>query len=481
MINLIINELTKIFKRKSTYIMFIFILIFVILTNYLYKNELDETGAYKTNYDSYISSIKEELSNNNDKDDEYTLMLKKDLMKYELINKYGVDSWQEYIIKNSMDYIIEIMVRYDEDSIEYLSIKSEYDLYIDKFDNNDYKYFINNEIDGINKEIDELNNDSVKPSDLKDKLLKQYEIKLDLLNYRLEHNIDYGNNYLNTALNNYLNSSIVVKTTTLDNVIKEDKLNKDEGLLYSYYNNISTMNINKYILDNKIDANKRNDTRGILVNLFTEYEVYILFAVIMFTSQIVSYEYSKGTIKQLLLTPYSRNKILLSKLITCIIMSIFTIVLTIIFQLIIGGITFGLSNLRIPVIVYNFTKNKIITYNIFHYLLILILSKLPLIIILILIVLLISIITASNSLSMVSGIIIYISSSIISSIARYSNLKILNLLIFSHWDFSIYLFGMIPENYNINLNMSIMLSIVYVITFIVPLFVIFNRKDIKNV
>lgn len=481
MINLIINELTKIFKRKSTYVMFIFILIFVLFTNYLYKNELDENGTYITNYDSYITSIKEELSNNEIKDDEYVLMLKKDLKKYELISKYKNGSWQQYIIENNMDYIIECMIKYDESLDEYKDIKYEYDLYIDRFDNNDYKYFINKEIEEVKNEIDELKNNSVKPDGLKDKMLKQNEIKLEVLNYRLDNNIDYGDSYLNTALNNYLNSSIVVRTTSLEEVKKEDNLNKDEGILYMYYTNLSNMNINKYILDNKIAANKKNDTRGILINLFTEYEIYILFAVIMFTSAIISYEYSNGTIKQLLLTPYTRNEILLSKLIACLIMSLFTIILTIIFQLIVGGINFGFSNLNIPVVVYNFTKNTIQTYNVLHYLLIITLSKLPMIIILILIVLLISIITSSNSLSMVVGIIIYISSSIINSIATYSNLKIFNLLIFSHWDFSIYLFGMIPQNYNINLTMSIMLAITYLIVLVVPIFVIFNRKDIKNI
>lgn len=483
MINLISNELTKIFKKKSTYVMFIFILIFVGFTNYLYKNELDENGNYKSNYlnENYISSIKEELSNNEDKDDEYVLMLKKDLKKYELVSKYKKDSWQQYIIENNMDYIIECLIKYDESTDEYKNNLYEYNIYIEKFDNNDYKYFINKEIEAVENTIDELKSNSVKPNDLKDKMLKQNEIKLEVLNYRLDNNIDYGNSYINTALNNYLNSSIVVRTTSLEEVKKEDKLNKDEGILYKYYTNLSDMNINKYILDEKIDANKKNDTRGILINLFTEYEIYIVFAVIMFTSAIISYEYSNGTIKQLLLTPHTRIEILLSKLITCLIMSLFTILLTIIFQLIVGGISFGLSNLNVPVVVYNFTKNTVQTYNIFHYLLILTLSKLPMIIILILIVLLISIITASNSLSMVIGIIIYISSSIINSIATYSNLKIFNLLIFSHWDYSIYLFGMIPQNYNINLTMSIMLTIIYLIVLIVPIFVIFNRKDIKNV
>ena len=40
---------------------------------------------------------------------------------------------------------------------------------------------------------------------------------------------------------------------------------------------------------------------------------FLLFAIIMFSANIISSEYSKGTIKQLLLTPYTRKEILISK------------------------------------------------------------------------------------------------------------------------------------------------------------------------
>jgi len=45
LINLIKNEFIKIFNKKSTYIMFAFIFIFVVITNIIYKKELD---LYKT-------------------------------------------------------------------------------------------------------------------------------------------------------------------------------------------------------------------------------------------------------------------------------------------------------------------------------------------------------------------------------------------------------------------------------------------------
>jgi len=488
LINLIKNELVKIFNKKSTYIMFAFIFIFVSITNYIYKKELDESGNYKAEtYDnSYINYLKEELDNIKIDEDnkEYEISLRTDIMKYELIDKYGVNSWQEYIIENNMNYLLEGIIRckyYEEDKELLSTYEEEYNLFIEKLDNNDYKYFINLDIEDINNKKEELKNNMTYPEELRKHMNIEYDLELEVLNYRLENNIDYSDSYINTALDRYLNSAKIVKTKTLEEAIKENELHKEYGFLYQYYNEVSSMNVNKYIMDKKIDANKVNDTRGILINFFNEYEIYILFAIIMFSAGIISSEYSKGTIKQLLLTPYTRIQILISKYITCILMALFTIFITIIMQLIVGGIVFGLSTINIPVVVYNFNNSIIETYNVFHYLLIQILSKMPMIILIITIVLLISVITSNNALSTVFGIILYIATPIVSSIAIYSKMKFLNLLILPHWDFSKYLFGMISENYNINLNMSIMLVLLYLIVSIIPIFVIFNRKDIKNI
>ena len=50
----------------------------------------------------------------------------------------------------------------------------------------------------------------------------------------------------------------------------------------------------------------------------------------------------------------------------------------------------------------------------------------------------------------------------------------------THFDLSIYRFGMIIENTDLNLLLSSFVVIAYFIVLIVPTFVIFNKKDIKN-
>ena len=79
--------------------------------------------------------------------------------------------------------------------------------------------------------------------------------------------------------------------------------------------------------------------------------------IIMVAGTIVSEEFNKGTIKLLLVKPYSRYKILLSKFLTILIMIVFSILVVIGMELLVGGILFGFDSLSIPVVEYNFNTN----------------------------------------------------------------------------------------------------------------------------
>lgn len=448
---LIKNELIKIFNKKSIYIMFAILLLFVLLTNLLYKYKLDDYGNLKENtYNKeHLNELYQKLDNTNDINNK--LSLKKEILTQELYLKYGIDSWQAYIIENNMSDIINEVI---ENNNEY--IKEEYDIIISKFDTNDWKYFVELELDNINNEILKLNKD--------DYIYKSLYIDKEVLEYRLKNNIDYSNNYLNKELDNY-------------SIYKKKALEKNNK--YDNYINKSTSEISKYIVDNNINSNKISDTRGILKNFFIEYELIIVIIIIMIGSVIISQEFNTRTIKQLLITPHSRNKILLSKYITLLLIILITILLTFIFQIVIGGIFFGFSSLKIPVIIYNFNKNTIFEYNILHYLFILILSKIPMFILIGTITLFVSIISLSSNLSIIIGILLYVFSNIINTFAL--NIKFLKYFITPNWDLSYYLYGMVSQNTNINLCSSIIITIIYIFIFIILSFIIFKRKEIKNI
>jgi len=478
MFSLIKNELLKIFRKKSTYVMFVIIFILVLLTNIIYKTNLDESGEFKQDIHNYLKEEIDKLNNldiTNIENKKEELSTRKNIMKYEIYEKYGVNSWQAYItdtkLLNIIDGIIESEYgnRKNPDDLDYFL--KEYKFIIEKFDSDDWRYFVNEQIKDLEQKREEINashsdNDLLYKSEELEYMKFLYTIDLKIENYRLENDVSYANTYVNDALLNY---SIA---------LKEIKNNNEKEELFKYYNNLSTMHINKYILDNKINANKVNDTRGILINLFMEYEVFVIIFIVMISANVITSEFNKGTIKQLLITPYSRKYIFLSKYITSLLMIIIIIFILVLMQLLVGSLIFGTSSLSVPVVVYSFNLQKIKTYNIFFYLLIEILAKLPMFILIMTIVFFVSNITLNGAISIILGILIYLTDSIINSLAI--SIKVINYLVFPHWDFTKYLFGMISQNKFINVNVSMLTCLIYFIILFVSSFIVFNKKDIKN-
>ena len=230
----------------------------------------------------------------------------------------------------------------------------------------------------------------------------------------------------------------------------------------------------EYILNTKENINKVNDTRGILINFFNEYETIIIIFLIVISSSMIIDEY-KGPIKNLLTTPNSRIKILLSKILTIFLLLMFVLVYILILQLLFGYIFFKFDSLKIPVVIYNFKIKNIITINVFNYLLILLINKLPLFLITIMILIFLGITTKSSSLTSIITLVNYI---VITPIVINSNIKLLNYFINKHWDLSIYLYGRVVEDNT--LNFSIFMCIIYFILLFIASIIIFDSKDIKN-
>ena len=230
----------------------------------------------------------------------------------------------------------------------------------------------------------------------------------------------------------------------------------------------------EYILNTKENINKVNDTRGILINFFNEYETIIIIFLIVISSSMIIDEY-KGPIKNLLTTPNSRIKILLSKILTIFLLLMFVLVYILILQLLFGYIFFKFDSLKIPVVIYNFKIKNIITINVFNYLLILLINKLPLFLITIMILIFLGIKKKSSSLTSIITLVNYI---VITPIVINSNIKLLNYFINKHWDLSIYLYGRVVEDNT--LNFSIFMCIIYFILLFIASIIIFDSKDIKN-
>ena len=235
-----------------------------------------------------------------------------------------------------------------------------------------------------------------------------------------------------------------------------DELNIDD----SYEEIEERIKLEEYAINNKIQYNiflnttNKNvqlpsDARIILLKLFDNFDIIIIFILIYLSSTIVTEEYSVGTIKHLLAKPHSRTQILFSKIITNIFIIAIVIGFITLFQYLLGGLLFGFDSYNLDAIIYNSSDKTIETIELTKYMIKLITAKIPLYIVLSLISLTFGIITNNIALDILVSLGIYI--------------------ILKSYDVSKYLYSY--------------LIIIYCITIIILLLlltVIFNKKDIKN-
>ena len=115
MINLIGNELKKIFKKKTIYILLIIIVGYIILSNIMIK--VTDNGFQYYYYDEsdikYIESYLSELDPNNPSEYPDFASFKRQLETLTLTQKYGNKSWQAYIINSKLIGYIDTMIEYE--------------------------------------------------------------------------------------------------------------------------------------------------------------------------------------------------------------------------------------------------------------------------------------------------------------------------------------------------------------------------------
>lgn len=281
------------------------------------------------------------------------------------------------------------------------------------------------------------------------------------------------NNYLNEAKYQYQ------KNLELKENYKDKKLSYNEKLKYQTI--LENIELNKYIIDNNKNINNYKALNYQLKTTLEDYEIFIIIIILITSSTIISNELKEGTIKLLLIKPYTRNQILLSKYLSMIIVMVLSIIYLYLTQLLIGGFYLGFSSLQEKVVIYNFQLSTIMCYNIFGYTFLRILLKLPMLILLSTLSFLISIITSNNILSLTISLIVYIFSASIKSLAINYNIKIMKYLLTMNWNINEYLFGKLSEYKYLNLTTSIIICIIYYIFLLILSFMIFNKKDIKNI
>lgn len=476
-------ELNKIFKHKSIYIVLFIIIAFCFLNNILYRNDYDNDGFYKyekvENLDKYIKRFSfknKKLNINKDSDKILYVTNKTKIDVAKIKKKYKYRDWRyikanDYLYDNIYNCNYHKYISNDEN--ELILCKKDFEKKYKKFKINNWVYFLKKEKKSLYDREKNVNDEIKNTSDLKLKETLNEEkdnidIDLKIINYRLKKKISYGDNYLNRSLLEY-RQNINVENNR-GNLSKID-----------YYNKLSSYYVNKYIIDNKTNVNKVNTLNYQLRNIVDDYELFIVLIILITVSIIIGEEFNKGTIKLLLIKPFSRSKILLSKYISCFIMILLTIMFVFVINFFVGSLFFGIDSLKNGVVVYSFNLHKVLKINIFLYVLMRVVAKIPMFIIIETLGILLGIVLTNTISSFSITMLLYTFSEVINKIAINYKLKFMKYFITLNWNFRDYLFGGFTEYPYVNLKNSMLIFIIYVIIFMGVMFKAFERKDIKNI
>lgn len=489
MIRLIKNELAKIFKKKSFYIVMLVTLVFIIGYNVIMKNiSNSENINYYGNLDEQIVYMEAELKELNpldENDKSQYIDYKSSLEIYKLMKKYGVNSWQFSIVQTKINPYLRDLATYDtminKDEVAYKETLNEYNELISRLDKDDWQSFARDDLEEANKQIEEQKKikesaETEKQMAEADKMIKYLEVQKQTLEWRLDKNISYESSYYNGLIDQYYNASISVIDYEMSKSESDTTLMKQD-----YYDSLERANKAKYDIENGTRTQDESNARGMLVNFFSEYEIFIVIVIVMIAGTIVSEEFNKGTVKLLLIRPYKRTTILTSKFITCLIMLAIIIISIMLMQFVVGGVVFGFDSLQTPAIEYDFNAHSIQEMSIASYMLIQTIGKLPIYVLLMTLAFALSTLFNNSAVAITLTLLGYMGSSMINMIGIQLDLDWVKYFVTPNWDLTQHFFGAIPMYEGTSLEFAMVINAIYFIIMLIPTYIVFKKRNIKNI
>lgn len=473
MINLIKNELFKLTHRVETYVLIIFAILVTIVINLMnYYFSQSNEKIYKQELESIIE-MNEDLKNSAQSNEEkasYYAEIDMCRLKF----NYPVNSAEKGYIDGKLNDLSNTM--YYElfangaDSESYIEAKREYDEALDKLNHFDWKQEIKTEIQEYQNMIDILSDSETISASTQADINYHKEI-VRVLNYRLENNIPVDGSNASDNLEEYL------ENLGLYNTINKESVDYNEQV---YKRQVEeTIGILKYKIDNRLIQEDKNNNGYTtisreLVSIVSGESFLLVFVAIFIASMIIPMEFEKGTIRQLLVKPYTRTEILVSKIISTILYFIGFMLFYLLINIIVLGLFVGFSTIAAPIVIYHFNTSQALQVALVPYLLKCFVLVLPRFLLTMFIVNLFAIITKSIVLSMYIGLMLNVID------LSFIQKPISKFWLPNCWDFNVFANGGISINKYVTLPSSIV--VVCVVTVVVLLLsnIIFQKKEIKN-
>lgn len=416
-LNLVINECTKQFKKRSFLILIIILAVICVGATVLdkvmedkYKNSYSfskNTAEHLKSAEEYLNRSKDELAKTPASEIKQIHAMKLNISDTEaniegqkLKLKYNIDyeDWRN----QSLGHFTECTMAkksiqegiFDADSDKFLAISAqmpdgtsqeqiawcekEIAKSIKAIEENDYKSFsaeqlkkaeitynqAKNEYDAEKQKYDATPEVQRNSGDLiakKDVFLKA-KISCDIAKARVDYDIIYDNeNPYNKMLMDLENLSTILNKPLISKKDYDGEKLRNGALpdKYEVYverfnqsNEKTEIEVNKlkYGIEHKIPTYEATSTTRNSVNFIFSFAMFITLIAAIIAGGIVSTEFSKGTVRLLLTRPVSRTKILMSKYITSVIISLILLIVAFLSITISSFCLYGAGDLGVPML-----------------------------------------------------------------------------------------------------------------------------------
>lgn len=474
MTSLIKNELIKIFHKKGIYV-FGIILIVILALNILFDKVLNSSNAV---LDWSYEQREEDLQKydlNNKEELEWYVDEKNYIDTYVLAKEYDFNSPEYYYIDTDISSTIYAMNRskyIDKDEESYNEHKAKYDEQVKGLENYDWKSKVLKEKEALEEELNELKSLNIDDTIVKERI-DEIGYSLKGVEYRLKNEVAPSYSRASTLVDDYVRNATAYNTMNKD----ESKIKDKEELLKKRQVE-KEFKISEYRILNDIVLSDKMTFQDDFISEIVDVEFYFVIAMVIIAGGIFAEEFNKGTIKQLLVKPFTRTQIYVSKVIAVFIALLAFIVaycgVVFVYELIQNGDVASLAN---PILEYSFKTGSIVKYNTFNYLIVKLLLMMPQLIILTLICVFAGILSTTTVGAVISVFGLEFINGILSIFLPE---KILPFIPMNCWDFNYYfMYGISYYKYG-SLSSSILICIVTAVILFVLGQVLFAKKDIKN-